>query len=113
MGVLARVRGVTIGIDVGASEEVLDEADSTNIRRGGVRGRPVRRRRCGCGLGRSTPAPPPVGSTCGKPGENKVITTIHTCAKINSSCTGYDMMIIGRVDKWGHCVIPGMNGTTW
>ncbi len=71
----------------------------------------------GCGTGAAsadpTPAPPPVGSTCGKPGENKVITTIHTCAKVNSSCTGYDMMIIGRVDKWGHCVIPGMNGTTW
>ncbi|TWS22719.1 hypothetical protein FK268_18525 [Tsukamurella sputi] len=59
------------------------------------------------------PAPPPVGSQCGKPGENKVITTIHTCATINSNCTGYDMMIIGRVDKWGHCVIPGVNGTTW
>ncbi|MET9325634.1 hypothetical protein [Tsukamurella sp. NPDC003166] len=60
-----------------------------------------------------TPAPPPVGSQCGKPGENKVITDIHTCATVNSSCTGYDAMIIGRVDKWGHCVIPGMNGTTW
>lgn len=65
------------------------------------------------GVANAAPAPPPVGSTCGKPGENKVITTIHTCAKVNSSCTGYDMMIIGRVDKWGHCVIPGMNGTTW
>lgn len=60
-----------------------------------------------------TPAPGPIGSMCGKQGENKVVTTIHTCEKINSSCTGYDMMIIGRVDKFGHCVIPGMNGTTW
>lgn len=60
-----------------------------------------------------TPAPPPVGSQCGKAGENRVITTIRTCEKINSHCTGYDMMLIGRVDKFGHCVIPGMNGTTW
>lgn len=56
------------------------------------------------------PPPPPVGSSCG---QDKVITDIHTCEKVNSSCTGYDMMIIGRVDKWGHCVFPGMNGTTW
>ncbi|WP_256465236.1 hypothetical protein [Tsukamurella sp. PLM1] len=42
-----------------------------------------------------------------------MITTIRTCEKINSHCTGYDMMLIGRVDKFGHCVIPGMNGTTW
>lgn len=56
------------------------------------------------------PPPPPVGSSCGV---NKVITSIHTCAEVNSHCTGYDMMLIGRVDKWGHCVIPGMNGTTW
>ena len=55
-------------------------------------------------------AAPPMGTACGP---NKVITTIGTCAPINSSCTGYDMMLIGRVDRTGRCVIPGMNGTTW
>ncbi|MDF0529640.1 hypothetical protein P0W64_03950 [Tsukamurella sp. 8F] len=64
------------------------------------------------GVGWSTqaaPLPPP-GKSCGV---DKVVTTVKTCATINSSCTGYDMMIIGRVDHTGHCVIPGMNGTTW
>ncbi|WP_186343323.1 hypothetical protein [Gordonia crocea] len=55
-------------------------------------------------------AAPKMGTPCGP---NKVITTIGTCAPINSSCTGYDMMLIGRVDRTGRCVIPGMNGTTW
>ncbi|MFT3899845.1 MAG: hypothetical protein QM728_06325 [Gordonia sp. (in: high G+C Gram-positive bacteria)] len=55
-------------------------------------------------------AAPKMGTPCGP---NKVTTTIGTCAPINSSCTGYDSMIIGRVDSTGRCVIPGMNGTTW
>lgn len=55
-------------------------------------------------------AAPPMGTSCGP---NKVITTVGSCAPINSSCTGYDMMLIGRVDRTGRCVIPGMNGTTW
>ncbi|QKT07109.1 hypothetical protein HUN08_07770 [Gordonia sp. X0973] len=55
-------------------------------------------------------AAPPTGSSCGA---NKVVTTIGTCAPINSSCTGYDLMLVGRVDRTGRCVIPGMNGTTW
>ena len=50
------------------------------------------------------------GTPCGP---NMVITTINTCETINSSCTGYDMMLIGRVDSEGRCVVPGMNGTTW
>ncbi len=55
-------------------------------------------------------AAPPAGTSCGP---DKVITTIGTCAPVNSSCTGYDMMLIGRVDRAGRCVIPGLNGTTW
>ncbi|GAA4389261.1 hypothetical protein [Tsukamurella soli] len=56
-------------------------------------------------------APPPnPGTVCG-PG--KVVTDNHSCSGINKSCTGYDGMIIGRVDHWGHCVFPGVNGTTW
>jgi hypothetical protein len=54
-------------------------------------------------------AAPQKGKPCG---DNKVITSIGTCAPINSSCTGYDLMLIGRVDRSGTCVIPGMNGTT-
>ena len=37
--------------------------------------------------------PPAPGTSCGP---NQVITTINTCAEINSSCTGYDGMIVGR-----------------
>ncbi|GAB10869.1 hypothetical protein GOARA_063_00680 [Gordonia araii NBRC 100433] len=62
------------------------------------------------GLGATANAAPKMGTPCGP---NKVITTIGTCAPINSSCTGYDLMLIGRVDRTGRCVIPGMNGTTW
>ncbi|BBZ68667.1 hypothetical protein MINS_40960 [Mycolicibacterium insubricum] len=54
--------------------------------------------------------PPAPGTSCGP---NQVITTINTCAEINSSCTGYDGMIVGRVDHDGRCVIPGLNGTSW
>lgn len=54
--------------------------------------------------------PPGPGSPCGP---NRVMTTIDTCADLNSSCTGYDGMIIGRVDRDGRCVFPGVNGTTW
>ncbi|HOW93225.1 MAG TPA: hypothetical protein PLF91_01875 [Mycolicibacterium fallax] len=54
--------------------------------------------------------PPGPGSPCGP---NRVITTINTCEDINVSCTGYDGMIIGRVDRDGRCVFPGGNGTTW
>ena len=61
------------------------------------------------GLSVATAAPTP-GTPCGP---NKVITTISMCAPINSHCTGYDLMLIGRVDRAGRCVIPGMNGTTW
>ncbi|MFW0791588.1 hypothetical protein [Gordonia sp. CPCC 205333] len=61
------------------------------------------------GLSAANAAPAP-GTSCGP---NKVITTVHTCAPINSHCTGYDLMLIGRVDRAGRCVIPGMNGTTW
>ncbi|WP_040765708.1 hypothetical protein [Tsukamurella sp. 1534] len=64
----------------------------------------------GTAYGDPPPPPPKPGTSCGV---NKVITSINTCAQINSHCTGYDMMLIGRVDKFGHCVIPGMNGTTW
>ncbi|MFT4201085.1 hypothetical protein [Gordonia sp. (in: high G+C Gram-positive bacteria)] len=62
------------------------------------------------GLGSPANAAPKMGTPCG---DNKVTTTIGTCAPINSSCTGYDSMVIGRVDRTGRCVIPGMNGTTW
>ncbi len=59
----------------------------------------------------ASPLPlPPVGHSCGP---NRVVTDNHTCSGINKSCTGYDMMIIGRVDHTGHCVFPGINGTTW
>lgn len=51
----------------------------------------------------------PPGTACGP---NKVVTDNHTCQAFNAPCTGYDMMIIGRVDHQGHCVIPGVNGTT-
>ncbi|WP_216895541.1 hypothetical protein [Nocardia alni] len=48
------------------------------------------------------------GTSCG---QDKVVTDNHTCQAFNASCTGYDMMLIGRVDHQGHCVIPGVNGT--
>ncbi len=54
--------------------------------------------------------PPAPGATCG-PG--KVITSINTCEPLNSSCTGYDSMVIGRVAADGRCVIPGLDGTSW
>lgn len=50
------------------------------------------------------------GTACGA---GKVITTINTCEPLNSSCTGYDGMLIGRVAADGRCVIPGLDGTTW
>ncbi|MCV7191679.1 hypothetical protein [Mycolicibacterium brumae] len=57
------------------------------------------------------PDPPPApGSSCG---DSKVITTIGTCEPINSDCTGYDFMVIGRVAANGRCVFPGVDGTTW
>lgn len=57
-------------------------------------------------VARADPDPP--GTSCG---ENKVITTIGTCADLDSSCTGYDGMIIGRVAWNGRCVFPGIDGT--
>ena len=54
--------------------------------------------------------PPAPGSACGP---DKVITSINTCEPLNSSCTGYDSMIIGRVAADGRCVIPGFDGTSW
>lgn len=54
--------------------------------------------------------PPAPGTTCGA---GKVITSIGTCEPLNSSCTGYDSMVIGRVAADGRCVIPGLDGTTW
>ncbi|BBY30305.1 hypothetical protein [Mycolicibacterium sediminis] len=54
--------------------------------------------------------PPAPGSPCGP---DKVITSINTCEPLNSSCTGYDSMVIGRVAADGRCVIPGLDGTTW
>ena len=54
--------------------------------------------------------PPAPGSPCGA---DKVITSINTCEPLNSSCTGYDSMVIGRVAADGRCVIPGFDGTTW
>lgn len=57
------------------------------------------------------PDPPPApGSSCG---DGKVITTIGTCEPVNSSCTGYDFMVVGRVAATGRCVFPGIDGTTW
>lgn len=50
------------------------------------------------------------GTPCG---DNSVITDNHTCAAFNSPCSGYDMMIVGRVDHQGMCVVPGTNGTTF
>jgi hypothetical protein len=65
-------------------------------------------------LGFSTPIanadPPGPGSACGP---DKVITSINTCEPLNSSCTGYDGMLIGRVAADGRCVIPGLDGTRW
>ncbi len=58
-------------------------------------------------IAHAAPLGPP-GSSCGP---NMVVTDNHTCQTFNASCTGYDMMVIGRVDHQGHCVIPGMNGT--
>jgi hypothetical protein len=52
----------------------------------------------------------PPGSSCGP---NMVVTDDHSCQVFNHPCTGYDMMVIGRVDHEGHCVVPGLNGTTW
>lgn len=60
-------------------------------------------------IGHADPPGPP-GSSCGP---NSVVTDNHTCEVINHPCTGYDMMVIGRVDHQGHCVVPGINGTTW
>ncbi len=54
--------------------------------------------------------PPAPGTACGA---GKVVTSINTCEPINSSCTGYDSMVIGRVAADGRCVIPGLDGTTW
>lgn len=54
--------------------------------------------------------PPAPGSACG-PG--KVITSVNTCEPLNSACTGYDGMLIGRVAADGRCVIPGLDGTSW
>ena len=53
------------------------------------------------------PVPAP-GTPCGP---DKVVTVINTCEAFNSPCSGYDMMMIGRVDHSGHCVVPGLNGT--
>jgi hypothetical protein len=54
--------------------------------------------------------PPAPGTACGA---DKVITSINTCEPLNSSCTGYDSMLIGRVAADGRCVIPGFDGTSW
>ena len=54
--------------------------------------------------------PPAPGTPCGA---DKVTTSINTCEPLNSSCTGYDSMVIGRVAADGRCVIPGLNGTSW
>lgn len=54
--------------------------------------------------------PPAPGTPCGT---DSVITSINTCEPRNSSCTGYDSMLIGRVAADGRCVIPGLDGTTW
>jgi hypothetical protein len=54
--------------------------------------------------------PPAPGTPCGA---NKVTTSINTCEPLNSSCTGYDSMVIGRVAADGRCVIPGQDGTSW
>ncbi len=54
--------------------------------------------------------PPAPGTACGA---GTVITSINTCEPLNSSCTGYDSMLIGRVAADGRCVIPGLDGTTW
>ena len=54
--------------------------------------------------------PPAPGTPCGA---GKVITSINSCEPLNSSCTGYDSMVIGRVAADGRCVIPGLDGTTW
>ncbi len=54
--------------------------------------------------------PPAPGTPCG---QDKVITSINTCEPLNSSCTGYDGMLIGRVAADGRCVIPGLDGTRW
>ena len=54
--------------------------------------------------------PPAPGSPCGA---DKVTTSINTCEPLNSSCTGYDSMVIGRVAADGRCVIPGLDGTSW
>lgn len=54
--------------------------------------------------------PPAPGSACGP---DKVITSVNTCEPLNSPCTGYDGMVIGRVAADGRCVIPGLDGTRW
>lgn len=54
--------------------------------------------------------PPAPGTACGP---DKVITSVNTCEPLNSSCTGYDGMVIGRVAADGRCVIPGLDGTRW
>ncbi|WP_111510151.1 hypothetical protein [Mycobacterium kyogaense] len=58
----------------------------------------------------ATADPPAPGTPCGA---GKVVTSINTCEPLNSSCTGYDGMLIGRVAADGRCVIPGLEGTTW
>ncbi|MEX3656799.1 MULTISPECIES: hypothetical protein [Mycolicibacterium] len=54
--------------------------------------------------------PPAPGAPCGP---DKVITSVYTCEPLNSPCTGYDGMVIGRVAADGRCVIPGLDGTRW
>ncbi len=54
--------------------------------------------------------PPAPGTPCAA---DKVTTSINTCEPLNSSCTGYDGMLIGRVAADGRCVIPGLDGTSW
>ncbi|WP_067669225.1 hypothetical protein [Nocardia miyunensis] len=66
----------------------------------------------GVGLAASVAQADPLGPPGSACGPNMVVTDNHTCRAFNSSCTGYDMMVIGRVDHQGHCVVPGMNGTT-
>ncbi len=53
----------------------------------------------------------PLGAPGTPCGQGNVVTDNHTCQPFNASCTGYDMMLIGRVDHQGHCVVPGINGT--
>ena len=63
-----------------------------------------------CGSAVAAADPPAPGTPCGA---DKVTTSINTCEPLNSSCTGYDSMVIGRVAANGRCVIPGLDGTSW